>query len=151
MTFRAGALIIDSQSASVGGYRLLSNAQIGNGDSAPIVPGMPVVITGNNVVKRAGAASTALAGVDGIAFTGATPTQQMMMRGQGRLNLTMAEWDLVTGMVGGLLPGVTYYLGLGLGSMTVAAPDQPGESVVILGKALTPTSFVIEISNPLLL
>lgn len=151
MAFRTDAIVISSQSATVGGYRLLENTRIGNGDTAPIIPGMPVVITGDDVVCRASAASTALACVDAIAFTEATPTQQVMMRCHGRLNLTTEEWDAITGMVGGLLPGVTYYLGISPGTMTVAAPDQPGNSVVILGKPLTPTSFLIEIGYPILL
>jgi hypothetical protein len=126
MAFRTKELIVDSQHATVGGYRLLANQQIINGDLVPIVNGMPITIVGNNTAKRSSAASTAFSTVDGIVFVGAAQTLNMMVRAAGLLELATADWDLVTGGSGGLLPGVPYYLGTTPGSLTTTPPWQDG-------------------------
>lgn len=151
--FKTTEIVVTSQHATVGGYRLLANSPITNGDVAPILPGMPVTIVGTNTVVRACAASVGTSGVDGIIFVGNDPTLSMMMRQAGLLELELAAWDLVTGMSGGLVPGVDYFLGLTPGSITTAPPFAPGigQCVTRLGKALTPGSLVIELGDPILL
>lgn len=149
--FRADAVVIDSQSATVGGYRLLNNQPATNGDVVPILPGMPLIVTGDNIVMRASAANQGLANVDGIAFTGAPPTFGVMFRSGGRINLNAFDWDLVTGESGGLFSGALYYLGLAPGTLTSSPPFLVGQSVVLVGKAFSPGSLIIEIGAPILL
>jgi hypothetical protein len=151
MAFRTNDLIVDSQSALVDGYRLLDNTRTNNGDSVPLVPGMPVTIVGDDLVMRAWAASTAFARVDGVIVIGNGLTLPVVMRKAGRLNLTTAEWDARTGDVGGLVPPLTYYLGLTPGSLSLIPPSADGQSVAVIGKALTPTSLIIQLADPLLL
>lgn len=149
--FRADSLQIDSQSATVGGYRLLSNQQVINGDTGDVLPGMPVIVVGDNLIARASAASPGLAVVDGIAFTFASPTLACMFRSQGRMTLDPGEWDLVTGETGGLFPSALYYLGLDPGTLTSSPPFRVGQSVCPIGKAFSSGSLIIEIGIPILL
>ena len=152
MVFRADSLQVDSQAATVGGYRLLNNQPAINGDTVPILPGMPVIVVGDDIVKRASAASQALAGVDGIAFGDpADPTMSLLFRSGGRINLMPAQWDLITGESGGLFPGAIYWLGLSPGTLTSSPPFDVGQSVCIVGKAFTPGSLIVELGVPLLL
>ena len=150
-TFRTTSLEVVSEHGFVAGYRLLDNTQVNNGDSVPLVNGMSVAICGDGVVCRASAANTAFTWVAGIVWNGAGLTLPVLIRKGGRLNLTLAEWDAQTGESGGLLPMAPYYLGLTLGTLTRTPPDQPGQSVVVLGKALTPHSLIIGIAPPILL
>jgi hypothetical protein len=149
--YHADSVVIDSQSATVGGYRLLSNQQAINGDTDPVIPGMPVIVIGDNLIARACAAIPSLSAVDGIAFTLAAPTFGCMLRSQGRVTLDPVQWDAVTGEIGGLFPGATYYLGLVPGMLTSAPPFMVGQSVCLIGKAFSPGSLIIEIGAPILL
>lgn len=153
MKFRADAVQIDSQTATVGGYRLLSNQPATNGDIVPILPGMPVIVVSENTIVRASAASTGLSAVDGIVFSGADPTLACMFRSQGRITLDPDQWDDVTGESGGLWSGALYYLGLVPGTLTTAPPFVPGvgQSACLVGKAFSPGSLIIEIGSPILL
>jgi hypothetical protein len=148
---RADAVQIDTQSAMVGGYRLLSNSQVINSDVVTLLPGMPVIAVGPNAIARASAASSGLAAVDGIAFSIAAVATACMMRGQGRIDLSTAEWDAVTGEIGGLFPTARYYLGLVPGTLTSAPPFAIGQSVCLIGKAFSPQSLIIELAPPILL
>lgn len=151
MAFRTDGILIDSESATVGGYRLLNNQPATNADTATIFPGMPLVVVGDNLVKRASAASFGLANVDGIAFSISPVATPVIFRSQGRITLTPSDWDLITGESGGLFPGAIYYLALGAGMLTSSAPFLPGQAVVHIGKAFSPGSLIIEIAPPLLL
>lgn len=151
--FRADAVQIDSQAATVGGYRLLSNQPATNGDSVILLPGMPVIVVSENTIVRASAASTGLSAVDGIVFVGAGPTLACMFRSSGRINLDPLQWDDITGESGGLWPGAFYFLGLVPGTLTTAPPFAPGvgQSACVVGKAFSPGSLIVEIGSPILL
>jgi len=74
------------------------------------------------------------------------------MRTSGILEATTAQWDARTDSVGGLTEGVVYYLSKDTaGFLTTTAPSSVGEYVVRVGKALTTTKMLIEISQPILL
>lgn len=149
--FRAEAIIVDSESATVGGYRLLSNQGVVNGDVVDLLPGAPCILIGDNTIVRAWADVGGLAATDGLVFVQTPPTGSCMLRSQGRVDLTTAEWDAVTGEIGGLFPGALYYVGLAPGTLTSSPPFVAGQTVCQIGKAFSPTSFVIEIGAPILL
>ena len=68
----------------------------------------------------------------------------------GILVATTAQWDAVTGQVGGLTPGSDYFLDAATaGKLTTTAPTTPGEFVVRVGHALSSTEFEIEVQQPI--
>lgn len=70
----------------------------------------------------------------------------------GVLTLTTSQWDAITGQSGGLTSGSTYYLDpTTAGQMTPTCPTAAGQFVVITGRALSTTDFMIKISEPILL
>jgi hypothetical protein len=67
----------------------------------------------------------------------------------GVLTLTTAEWDTVTGGSGGLAAQTVYYLDPTTpGQLTTATPSTPGQFVVIVGIALSPTDLLVRIGEP---
>jgi len=62
---------------------------------------------------------------------------------------TTAAWDLATGLVGGLAAGSNYYLS-STGAMTTSVPSS-GEYLVLVGMALSSTTFRINLSPTVLL
>lgn len=121
-----------------------------NGDVAAIVRGAPVVLSGGQFVRGdANAAGTAP--VIGLARVAGAPGQIVVAQVLGVLTLTTAEWDAVTGQVGGLTPNASYYLSTVTGRITTVAPVNPGEFVVEIGRAVTSTIMLIQTEPPILL
>lgn len=87
----------------------------------------------------------------GLVFD-ASITQGMAGRIQtdGMITNTALAWDTVTGMVGGLSPGSTYFLSSS-GYITPFAPTQEGEYLVPVGIALDSTTLRIELNTSILL
>jgi len=68
----------------------------------------------------------------------------------GILAATTAQWDAITGDVGGLTPGAVYYLDPDTaGNLTKIAPTAVGDFVVRLGKAISTIEFEITILQPI--
>ena len=127
------------------------NVAVINGEASQVYPGTPVTIVSALTVKRSSSANAGLTGAGGIVWSGNGPTLGMLMRAGGALELPTATWDLVTGDVGGLIPGVLYYLGTTPGTLATAPPTQGGSFVTVIGRALSPTALLIEIGVPVLL
>lgn len=121
-----------------------------NGEVVTIPAGSPIVITGT-VGKRAAASSLALAQVVGVSFSAATPTLPIITVTGAELDLPTATWDAITGQVGGLTPGATYWLGVVAGTLSTAPPVLAGQSVVVVGRALSTTSLFVSVTTPILL
>jgi hypothetical protein len=121
-----------------------------NGDSVTLVPGMPVInISG--MFKRGNATSLGTALIVGLVVLGNTPTNPVTVITTGNLVMTTAQWDAITGDVGGLIPGLLYFLGLSLGALTTSAPLLDGQSVTQVGEALTSTIMAVLPRRPILL
>lgn len=70
----------------------------------------------------------------------------------GPLELTTAEWDAVTGQIGGLTPGAPYFLSpTTLGAITTIPPSAAGLFSAKVGKAITTTTLDVDPRNPILL
>lgn len=70
----------------------------------------------------------------------------------GPLELTTAEWDAVTGQIGGLTPGAPYFLSTtAFGSITTVPPSAAGLFSAKVGKAITTTTLDVDPRNPILL
>lgn len=68
----------------------------------------------------------------------------------GILAATTAQWDAITGDVGGLTPGSVYFLDPNTpGNITLTAPTAVGDFVVRLGKAVSTTELEITILQPI--
>lgn len=140
----------DTLDAAVsGGDRVIQT----NDEATPIVIGMAVYNDANDGVKKAqaNAASTQrLLGL--VAAVSIAPAASGSVILNGVLTATTAQWDAVTGAVGGLLFGVFYYLDPATsGRITSVAPIAIGQYVLQLGKALSTTELMIEIQQSVLL
>lgn len=68
----------------------------------------------------------------------------------GELTLTTAEWDVVTGGLGGLTPDAPYYVSDAVGGqITDTPPVAPGSFVSRVGIALSATTMLILLSMPI--
>jgi hypothetical protein len=113
-----------------------------NGDTVPLIPGMPVASAGDMIV-RACATSEALANVIGIVASVADPTLVTQYIPIDLAFLTQAAWNLVTGGISGLTPGAYYYLSNTPGMLTTTAPSLSGTYLVKVGKAVTSTGMLV--------
>lgn len=121
-----------------------------NGEVTPIVPGTPIALSGVFAIRGI-ASSQALAGIVGVVSVGAGPTLPVTAIPGGPLELTHAEWDLVTGDVGGLVAGATYYLGLASGNLTTTPPSATGDLIAVLGTALDTNTLIVGLRDRILL
>jgi len=126
------------------------NADVENDNAGSIVIGQVVYISGAASVDlaQANAIGTAQAFAlvqDTSISSGVSGFVQL----EGILEATTGEWDAVTGQVGGLTIGSTYYLSTTVaGGLTTVAPTSSG-LVVQVGKALSTTRFDISIRRPI--
>lgn len=131
------------------GSALIRNSA--NGSVFAIIPG--------NAVSAATAAGFTLADktaavgrfkVFGLAkqAIGASPAAGDIVT-HGELVLTTAEWDAVTGQVGGLTPGGYYYLGA-VGGISTSVIGTPGTYQIEIGIALNATTMMIQIKDRVL-
>jgi hypothetical protein len=124
-----------------------------NDEAAPIVIGAPVYIDAPGGVKlaRANAAATTNA-IGLVGVTTIAPAAAGAIDVGGVIEATTAQWDVITGAVGGLTAGSRYYLSAATaGKLTTVAPSVVGQFVVDMGIALSATKFKIDIQEPILL
>jgi hypothetical protein len=124
-----------------------------NDEATPIVIGMAVYNDANDGVKKAqaNAASTQrLLGLVAQTSIAAAATGTIILNGV--LSATTAQWDAVTGDVGGLGFGTHYYLSPATaGFLTSTAPTVVGQYVLQVGRALSTTELMVEIQQSVLL
>jgi hypothetical protein len=131
----------------------ISNVDVSkeNNDTQDLVIGTPVYLSGLGTVKRANAA-TALA-KDIAGFVTIDPFLQQatfgFIRISGILTATTVQWDVVTGMVGGLVPNANYYLDSNVGRITHVPPNTEGHFLCRVGQALNSTDLLIRIEPPI--
>ena len=121
-----------------------------NGDVVTITAGAPVVISGMSSLL-ANASSHALSTVVGLSVWSAAPTLPMVIATGTEIVLATATWDAITGQSGGLTPGATYYLAPVAGMLTTTPPSSPGQSVCVVGRALSATEFLVFPQAPIYL
>ncbi len=122
-----------------------------NNNAGAIVIGSPVYNDGAGTVDLAQADAAATVEVLGLvkeptiaaAASGAIQTD-------GILAATTAQWDTITGDVGGLTAGSVYYLDPDTpGLLTTTAPTAVSDFVVRIGKAISTTEMEISILQPI--
>ena len=127
---------------------------VNNGTAGPLVFGTPVYSTAvADEVAKADADAIATAKVLGlIADASVAAAASGAVLTDGRLTGTTAEWDAVTGQVGGLTPGAKYYLSAGTaGQLTTTPPSADGHVVAPVGSAKSTTEFEVSIGTRIVL
>lgn len=120
--------------------------------AATVIAGGPVYSSGASAFDLAQADDVDTSRVIGMAVAGITNAETGIIQTSGVLVLTTGEWDAVFGTTGGLAPDTTYYLSPGTAGLgTATCPVDVGDSIVILGIALSTTEFLVRISEPVLL
>lgn len=109
----------------------------------PLV-GMAVVAVGGGQFAPASAAVGGDAAVCGLIVDVNLATLEIVVRTTGDVTLTTAQWDLVTGQVGGLTSGLGYFASnVGLGRLTTTPSTAPGFSTSAVGVAFAPTVLIL--------
>ena len=119
-----------------------------------VVIGAPVYIAANTAFLRA--RSNAAATTRAIGLVAASPSIAAAGSGavalSGPLAATTAQWDAVTGQVGGLTANSPYYLDPAVaGKLTTAAPSTGGQYVAPVGTAIDTVTMQIGIGPTFLL
>lgn len=122
-----------------------------NGDVVPLLAAMPLAQPGASLVRATAGSGFALAHVVGLVVVGGGLALPVRTLALGVLTLPTSVWDAVTGDVGGLVPGVRYYLGTLLGRLSTAAPVVPGQYVTVIGSAISAVTLLVNPETPILL
>lgn len=116
-----------------------------NEDYVEIPAGAPVFAFSGTGIRRAVASGVAYR-VLGLAREIVPLPGTGQIIAEGVLSLTVAEWDSLTGMVGGLVPNKLYFLDpVRVGKITIDPPTNLGEWVCKIGVAYSPTDLYVDI------
>lgn len=115
----------------------LLTTELTNNDASPMIVGQAVNVNGT----LASAATAATAQPIGLIVVGAAPGSDAKVAQGGRVVLTTAEWDAVTGEVGGLVPGDPYWLGDVAGRIQSNSAAGPGTVRKYIGTAVSTTEL----------
>ncbi len=117
---------------------------------ADLIPGSPVYVTGAATFELAQADAypqTIFAGMS------SKPTLTGFLAeivAGGPLELSPAQWDAITGQVGGLVPGTVYYLSPTTpGIIQPTPPAAVGTFSVKIGQAITASLMEVDPRNPI--
>lgn len=117
-----------------------------NGDTVTLIPGMPVVILNNRVV-RATATSMAHSHVQGLITKGGDIALSVQVQYTGFYMATVTEWANIVDEPQGLVPDNNYFLSIVPGKITVTPPSAEGLNVVSIGRAISATELILNLSS----
>lgn len=122
-----------------------------NANAGSLVIGTPVYVPSALNVDKARANAAGTKEVLGlVADVSIATTASGAIQTDGILVATTAQWDAVTGQVGGLTPGSIYFLdSAAAGKLTATAPTADGEYVARIGLATSTTELEISILTPI--
>ncbi len=121
-----------------------------NGEAFSFQPGNPIYVSAVDTAKYANADNTITKDVLAFAIADVLATETGVFQINGLLTLTTAEWDTVTGDVGGLTAGSVYFLDdVDVARITKVAPITTGSYLVKVGIAVNSTDFEIIIGTPI--
>lgn len=130
----------------------IETGQVTQTASVTLIAGNAVYSTSADAVSKAIATAVSTSVLVGLATTAISSSATGTIQNNGVLALTTGQWDAVAGTSGGLTFNATYYLSPSTaGLLTVTCPTTVGQTVVIVGHAISTTELVIDISEPILL
>ena len=122
--------------------------ELSNGTGGALVAGTPVYISGSDAMAIARANASVTADVQGILLADTVDAATGSVQTDGKVVLTTAQWDVITGQTGGLTPGADYYLdAAAAGKLSTTPPAATGEFVTFLGKALNAITLDLSIDR----
>ena len=114
-----------------------------------LLKGTPVALVGGKL--RLASAVPPFNDVVGLVYDAhIAPGEAGRVQTAGPMQQTASEWDVVTGVPGGLAPDAPYFLA-SAGSMSPWAASTDGHMVAPVGRATSSTEFVIDIDTQVLL
>ena len=121
-----------------------------NGNVGAMVIGQAVYTSAAGTVDLAQADALPTVEVLGIVKEDIAAAASGSIQTDGIIEATTAQWDSVTGQVGGLTAGSIYYLDPDTaGNLTIVAPTTIGDFVARIGKAISTTELEISITQPI--
>jgi hypothetical protein len=124
-----------------------------SGESAATTPpGGVVYISAAGTFKLAQADTLTNASAIGLAVASISAAASGNIATEGVLTLTTVQWDAVTGQIGGLTAGSTYYVDPSSpGKITTTNVSTTGQVSMQIGRALSTTQMSLNIGSPILL
>jgi len=114
---------------------------------ANLTPGMPFYIDSNGVAQPAKNDTIVHASAIGLVSNTAPIGDIVEYALLTFLLLATSVWDSVTGQVGGLTPGASYYVGASAGTLTTT-PPAGGNQVTRVGVAKSTTAMLVSPTMP---
>lgn len=153
---RKPLVIIDGLHYQIQNGDLLNAIALGVGFEAPnsfptaIAKATPVVL-GLNGFSPARANSISTSFVAGlVAVDSVNPNVSGLIQADGLFQATVNQWNVITGLSGGLVPGQSYYLSPNpAGKITTLPPGETGLFLTRLGYAISPTQLRLMIEPPI--
>lgn len=119
-----------------------------NDEGGALVPGNVVYMKTDGTVAKADADGAAALRIPvGIAKTGVADGVSVEVIYNGRLTLTLAEWDAVGLTSAGLVIGAKYYLADAPGEITATAPATATDTLFAIGVAISATTLLVRLDD----
>jgi len=141
----------DTLDAVIGGG---DQVNLTNGEATPVVIGAPVYLSANGTFKKAQANAAGTKDVIGVVAQSPSIANAAIgpVTTDGIVTATTAEWDAVTGQVGGLVFNTLYFLDPATaGKLAPAGPSTVGQYVVPVGRAISTTELQVRVGTSILL
>lgn len=119
-----------------------------NKETLSMYKGQPVFITGNDEIYLAGANDSVRFNVAGFVYTDfINSNDQGLIKTEGIITNTIDNWNQIISdpLPDGLIEGQNYFLSLEYGKITTIAPENSGQYLVPIGRALTKNHFKIDV------
>lgn len=124
-----------------------------NGEAGPLLKGMVVYINGSNSDQCLAASATTQPSSDVLGLVAdviIAPGMSGVISSGSRMEKTTSDWDIITGGTGGLIPGKDYFLRADFpGGIHYVPPQDTGNFIVKIGKAVSSTILDINIDQPI--
>ena len=120
--------------------------------AATLIAGSAVYTSGNDAVNKGIATAVSTSKLLGLATTPITSGASGTIQCNGVVALTTGQWDAVAGTTGGLTANADYNISpTTAGFLTATCPTTVGQTIVIVGRAVSTTEMRLEITEPILL
>jgi len=157
MSLRKPLVIVDGRIRQINAFDTLDAQVIEvdiinqvNGNAGAVVIGQAVYTSAAGTFDLAQANALATVEVLGIIKEGIASAASGPIQTDGVIKATIAQWDNVTGQVGGLTAGSVYYLDPDIaGNLTIVAPTIVEDFVARIGRAISTTELEISVLQPI--